>query len=504
MANPVYTPVPPTPPPPVPPRPPRSIAGAIVLILLGILFLMGTMGILNWHGLSVMFARYWPALLILWGIIKLIEHEQAKRAGLPSRGISVGGVFLILFLIFAGLIATGVSRFDWGNMRDHLQIDDNDFDDIFGGSSYDYSGNVTEDVPAGAKTLQINDEHGTITVNVSDDKKVRVEWRKKVHAENQHEADSYNTKSDVSLVPAGRDLVLTATTQVAGNKVVNTDMDVYAPRDLELIITARHGDVNINGMAGGVQINHQRGEVNIDDMVGSAALTLDKSSARVHHIKGDVTIQGRANEVEVEDVDGAVHLSGEFQESVRLVRVSKTVGFHTSRTDVEFTRLDGRLDLDSGDLRADSLFGPMKLATRSKDIALEGLSGDLRLETENGTVNISLQKPGNMQIDNRKGDVQIDIPPKTALRVEARTREGDIQSDFDEIKVESGNNQSSASGSIGTNGPRLAINCDKGDIELRKGTVVAAPPSPPEPPAPPAGKTKALPAPKAKPVESEN
>src|SRR5208282_4785309 len=137
-------------------------------------------------------------------------------------------------------------------------------------------------------------------------------------------------------------------------------------------------------------------------------------------------IQGKANEVDVEDVDGAVHLNGEFQESVQLVRISKTVSFHSSRTEMEFSRLDGRLDLDSGDLRADSLIGPMRLTTRSKDISLEGLSGDLRLEDANGSVEVGLNKPGNIQIDNRKGDVQVSIPPNTPVKVEARTREGDI------------------------------------------------------------------------------
>jgi DUF4097 and DUF4098 domain-containing protein YvlB len=192
---------------------------------------------------------------------------------------------------------------------------------------------------------------------------------------------------------------------------------------------------------------------------------------------------------------------------VRLVRVSKTVSFHSSRTDMEFARLDGRLDLDSGDLRADSLSGPMHLTTRSKDISLEGLSGDLRLADTNGTVEVGLHNPGNIQIDNRKGDVQIAIPPGTAIKVEARTHEGEINSDFSEIKIDNQNRQSTASGSIGTNGPRMAINCDKGTIEIRKGTVSVAPPAPPIPPAisgKPGKPAKALPAPKAKPVESEN
>jgi DUF4097 and DUF4098 domain-containing protein YvlB len=236
-------------------------------------------------------------------------------------------------------------------------------------------------------------------------------------------------------------------------------------------------------------------------------LNLDGSAARLGHVKGDVTIQGKANEVAVEDVDGAVHLDGEFQESVRLVRISKTVSFHSSRTEMEFSRLDGRLDLDSGDLRADSLSGPMRLTTRSKDISLEGLSGDLRLEDSNGTVDVGLYKPGNIQIDNRKGDVQVSIPPNTAIKVEARTREGEIESDFGEIKVDNRDRESSASGSIGTNGPKLVVNCDKGTIEIRKGAVAVVPPAPPIPPATPAkpGKpAKALPAPKAPPVESEN
>ncbi|MFY9905691.1 MAG: hypothetical protein WAK62_11125, partial [Terriglobales bacterium] len=65
----------------------------------------------------------------------------------------------------------------------------------------------------------------------------------------------------------------------------------------------------------------------------------------------------------------------------------------------------------------------------------------------------------------------------------------------------------SASGSIGTNGPRVAINCDHGAIEIRKGTAAGAgSPSEPVPSAPgkPGKPAKALPAPKAPPVESEN
>lgn len=487
-----------------PPRPPRSMAGAIVLIVIGGLFLLGTMGILNAHGLVVLFGRYWPALLILWGIIKLMEHEQAKRAGLPGRGIGVGGVFLMLFIICGGLVATGVSRVNWGSLRDQLQIDDGDFD-IFGGQSYDYSGDLSADAPAGMTALRILDDHGTVTVNVSDDKKIRVSWRKKVHSDSQEKADDINHKTAVAITPADKVVTLNANVQAAGDHGVSTDLDVYVPRNIDVAVTSRRGDVTISGMGGNLDINNQHGEVDITDLTGNAVLSVESSAARIQHVKGDVSIQGHAKEVDVEDVNGAVHLTGEFYESVRLVRVSKTVDFHSSRTDMQFAHLDGRLDLDSGDLRADSLAGPMHLSTHSKDIALEGLSGDLRLEDSNGSVEVGVYKPGNIQIDNRKGDVQVTIPPGAAMKVEARTREGEIETDFDEVKVENEHRASSASGSIGANGGKLAINCEKGTIEIRKGTVAVTAPSAPIPPAVPKGPpAKALPAPKAKPVESTN
>jgi Putative adhesin len=493
--------------PPPPPRPHRSIAGPVVLILMGVLFLCGTMGILEIHSLGRLFARFWPALLILWGVIKLIEYEQAKRLGQPARGIGVGGIFLMLFLIGVGLIATQAARVDWKSLGEHIQLgDDQGLDELFGGSTYDYSDELRQEIPAGS-SLHVNDEHGTITVNVGDGKTMKVSVRKKVRAEKEQDAENYNSKTKPQIIVAEKVVTLNANTQGAGDKGVTTDMDIYVPLNTALVITSGRGDVTVAGMTSNVEVNHHRGEVNINDHTGSVSLSLDGSSARLAHVKGDVTIQGKANEVAVEDVDGTVHLNGEFQESVRLVRVSKTVSFRSSRTEMEFARLDGRLDLDSGDLRADSLSGPMRLTTRSKDIALEGLSGDLRLEDENGTVEVGLHKPGNIQIDNRKGDVQISIPPNTPIKVEARTREGEIESDFEEIKVDNRNNQSSASGSIGTNGPRLVMNCERGRIEIRKGTVAVIPPAPPIPPATPGkpGKpAKALPAPKAKPVESEN
>jgi len=198
-------------------------------------------------------------------------------------------------------------------------------------------------------------------------------------------------------------------------------------------------------------------------------------------VASDVSIQGRSNDVSIEDVKGAVHLDGEFMESVKLAKISQPVIFKSSRTDMDFSRLDGDLDLDSGDLQASDLVGPLRLNTRSKDIRLTGVSGDVRLQDENGSVELRMNKMGSMQVDNRKGDIQIYLPDKAGFQVDARARNGEVQTDFDQLKVDNSNDQAVATGTVGTGGPHVVINNEHGTIEIRKTSSLAEAPEPPAP-----------------------
>ena len=160
------------------------------------------------------------------------------------------------------------------------------------------------------------------------------------------------------------------------------------------------------------------------------------------------------------------------------------VSFKSARTDMEFSKLDGDLDMDSGDMRASQLTGPFRLLTRSKDVQLSGVNGDVRLQNENGAVEVHMNKMGSMQVSNRNSDIQIYLPDKAAFQLDARSRGGEIESDFDALKIDNGDQQAIATGTVGAGGPHLVINNEHGGIELRKGSMVAEAPPAPAPRAP--------------------
>ena len=142
-----------------------------------------------------------PLLLILWGVIKLIEHQQAQRDGLPSRGIGAGGIFLVIVIVICGLIATQASRFNWGEIRDNMDIDDSDLNNIFG-ETYNFDDHLEQDIPPAVTSLRVNDDHGAVRVSVANDNKITVIVRKRVGAENQGDADKYNKQTSTRDQPS--------------------------------------------------------------------------------------------------------------------------------------------------------------------------------------------------------------------------------------------------------------------------------------------------------------
>jgi DUF4097 and DUF4098 domain-containing protein YvlB len=492
--------------PPVPPLPlrhrRRSLAGPFVLIILGIVFLLGNLRLLSWTRLLTLFAHYWPALLILWGVIKLIEYQQAQRDGVPIRGIGAGGVFLVIAIVFFGLIATHASRLNLGELRDNMGIDDDNLDNLFG-ETFNFDDHLEQDLTPAITSLRVNDEHGVVRVMVADNNKIAVTVRKRIGAESQRDADKYNTETKPVLTATGAVLILDAKTQAAGDHSVQTDLDISIPRKMALQVTSRRGDVTVAGREGEVEINNQHGDVSVEDVTGNVKLTLQRSSAKVEQIAGDVHIDGRLNEVSVSDVKGEAQFEGEFQESVKLARITKSVSFKSSRTYIEFSRIDGDLDLDSDDLHADQITGPLHLTTRSKQIRLEDVSGDLLVQDENGGIEVSMRSLGNVQIDSREGDINLSVPDKAGFHLDARARDGEIQSDFPELKIDNGDHEAKATGSVGNGSSHIVLNNEHDGIEIRK-TSAKTSLTPPTPPATTGKPPRTLPPPKAKIEPTEN
>jgi len=457
----------------------RSFAGPIVLILIGVAFLLRNLHLVNWEFWE-WFGKYWPALLILWGVIKLFEYQQAKSVGQPAPGIGAGGVILIIVLA-----SLGFSAHRYHELRDSgvFHFDDGDWPPFLRGESFTFDDQLEQALEPGS-ALRITNDHGNINLNVGDGDKIKVMVRKTVHADNQTEANKYNEETKPQLKAADKTATIDANTEGAGGHGVSADLDVYVPRKVAIVITSKHGDVSVMGRDGDIEVNSQNGEVSLQDVTGNAKLDVEKSTVRVSKLVGDIAIDGRVNEVNLSDIKGAVRLSGEFHENVSLARITKSVSFKTSRTDLELSSVAGSLDIDGGDLHGAMVAGPVRLLTKEKDIRLDGVSGDVRVSNNDGDVELHIIKLpiGNLDINNRNADVQIYLPEHAGFKLDASTDNGNVESGFSELKVENQDDRGKASGIVGNGAGSIRVSNAHGGIEIRRGSEEVATPDIPEPP----------------------
>lgn len=471
------TQTPPVPPPQVPPRyyyaRRRSIAGPIVLIALGVIFLLGNMHVLTWQRLALYWARYWPVLIILWGVIKLFEHWNDQRQGLPGRGVGAGGVILIIFLIIFGLSATAAYRVNWNAVSGDMDFD-NDFAGLFG-NTYNFSQTLQQPFAPGS-SLRVVDDRGEVTVNTWDEPNIKVVVNKRVIAANDNESRDLDTKTQATIT-AGTPIVLDANTHGSGDHPVESNLQIWLPKKAAVEVVTGRGDVNIATRDGDVQATANRGDLTFQTINGNVTANLRRGSVRTEDIHGDVSISGRISDVAARDITGSLTLNGEFFGEMDLARIAKGITFHSSRTDMDMASLPGDLTLEPGDLRARAVTGPMHVNTRSKDIHIEDVAGELKIENSNGLVEYHAgNKLGMVDITNSRGDVQLTLPTKASFAVTADARRGDIQSEFDGIAVSEAHNDHTASGAVGSGGPQIRISDTNGDISFRKGEA----PPPPE------------------------
>jgi DUF4097 and DUF4098 domain-containing protein YvlB len=109
--------------------------------------------------------------------------------------------------------------------------------------------------------------------------------------------------------------------------------------------------------------------------------------------------------------------------------------------------------------------------TRAKDIRLSDFTGNVHIEDNNSDIELTPGKLplGNIQITNRRGRIQLVLPPNASFQLEAHASRGEISSEFPGLNLENRAHDSQARGAVGGGGPQIQLSTERGDIEIRKG-----------------------------------
>ncbi len=454
-----------------------SLLAGLIWIALGVMFLLKNFGI--GPDLWMMARRYWPILLILLGLGKILDYFRQKQ-GLSLR---VGEVFGILFITIVGL---AISQIRGSALPDLINSSINiGGADVSLATAHEYTQNYTYPISAGTP-VRIEDSNGTVTVSAGAEGEVRVHLRKKVFEDDDARARQI---ADQIKVESGEEGKAEATVLVvktnrealsAQNYHFNTDLEISVPRKVQLEIKNAFGGVTVSGLDGklNVQTTHQllevrdcsgsfvvanrygssrlvnltgnvsvdtRGRVTLEsvkgdvdvrndnsaisikDIEGKADIFNNEGSITVDHVTKPVTIEARGARVTVSNLEDSLKITGSYQPiEVTDVAGSVVVSSQYARS-VEIKKVKGNVDLNSNSDRItlEDIGGYVKAVAQGSGVRVNKAGGPVDINTTLREVSVTNAGKG-CTVTNDRGDIVVSMDSLGKEGIILKSSNGDI------------------------------------------------------------------------------
>lgn len=442
---------------------PRSITGPLILVGLGVIFLLNNLG----HDIALwsFFADFWPVLLILIGVVGLVEvlFHVSRGSAIPPRPLG-GGAWIFLVPLFFIL---------WGSRQGNFHIGRLNTGGVtILGSDYEFDVNAGSP-SAGVSRVILDNIHGNLSVKGEEGGDVKVTGHKTVRAFNKTDADKGNEQSQVKVERQG-DLLFIRAEEPHNLRMLNisTDLDIVVPKGVSVEARGRNGDLTIEDVNGSVDVSNGRGDVRLNNIGKDVKVESTRTGlVRATGVKGSLELQGRGGEVQLEKIDGQVTINGEYSGTLEFRELAKSLRFTSQRSDFRVERIPGSVTLDLSELKMSDVVGPVRFQTGSRDVQVTDATEALELTVDRGDIHVTQTKTPlpKMEIRSRNGDITLSIPEKASFDLDGRTGQGEAANDFGTpLENHSEGRAATLKGRVGSGGPRITLNTDRGTLTLRK------------------------------------
>ena len=479
-----------------------SVLGPILLIAIGVFFLLLETGRLNHQHFWDWYGDWWPLLLVLAGLIVLAEwgldQFSMRDPQRPPYRRSIGGgvITLLLLLGFSGVIAETAHLHNAANRWFGGPFNPDTIDEFFG-DKHESDQNLDLALPSGDSLTVVN-PRGDVTIDgTSDDGRIHVAIHKEVYARSDSDADNKAQQ----LIPATATSGSAVTVTMPFIQGARADLILQVPSAAASTVTANRGDIHVASIKAPVNATANHGDIDLSAITGAATAHINNSGSSIsaHSMDGGITVQGHAQDITLTEITGPVNLSGEFFGATHLEHINGAIRFHTSRTDLQFVRLDGETEISSSGISADQVLGPVVVTTSNRNVSLDRLAGDIAVTNKNGSIDLTAAPTlGTITLEDRNGSIKLTLPEKANFSIQADTTNGSIDTDL-KLPMQAGpqndGHHSTLTGSSGPGGPEVRVTTTNDDISIDKGDVqplaaalpkapkiTLAPPTPPSPP----------------------
>jgi DUF4097 and DUF4098 domain-containing protein YvlB len=391
-----------------------SLLGALIWIGLGVLFLLRNFGIgpdFWW-----LVGHYWPVLLILLGLGKVLEYLLHKQ----SISVHFGEIFGIILLILIGSAVSRLSASHFGQIFRNLPTQ-------FGrmsGENHTFSEDGTYPLEK-ALPILVENSLGSVSIIPGNDKEIRVRLKKVIYA-NEVRARDIAPQIHLEAKPELRDLSTTTKAEAEPGKktdveyfvirtnrdslssqdlTFNTNLEVTIPKNSQLQVRNSTGEIRVSEIDGNLDLSTTQRDVEVRDCTGQFKISTRYAESRLTNlvgnvnldsrgkvyidgVKGDVTATDEYESLEIRNVDGKVQVSTN-EGKIHLENIAKPVIIDSRGTEVDVQDLQDSLKISASHRNVDIANVDSNVAIESSyaSISLKGIKGNLDIRSNSDSIN---------------------------------------------------------------------------------------------------------------------
>jgi DUF4097 and DUF4098 domain-containing protein YvlB len=496
-----------------------SLMGALLWIALGLTFLLHNFGI--GPDLALLYKRYWPLLLILLGLGKILDYAFKHNA----IGVRFGELLLLIIAFTLGCLATRTYLIDPINFFQRLPFE---IANIFHQPEFTYTEESTYPFDARG-SIRVENSFGSISVLPGTDREIRVRLRKVITGEEERTksmAQEIRLETNTEGSQSGSVFVV-RTNRFALNSRgwrFRTDMEILVPKNSQLQVKNMFGEVRAANLNGFLDLSTSHQPIDVQDCSGKFDISVRNSQCRLSNLIGDVSIKNEFSSLEIHNVDGKLSVTnnqgsltidtvtkpvtidgrGTFiraqnlkdslkittaQQNVEISGIAGNITMETRYTSLSLKDIKGNVHINSNTdtINADEIMGGLAITARGSGIHLNNIQGPLDVRTslrevlvndfassctvhnEFGNISVSAQTlgKGDITLKNQTGAIDLYLPENAAFEIDATARNGRVELIHEELRSsqnQTGNGALKFKSKEG--GPKILLETNNNNIRL--------------------------------------
>lgn len=247
--------------------------------------------------------------------------------------------------------------------------------------------------------LQINNAHGEIEIQGTEEEKITISFQKIIQRKNEEQAKEISDKLKMIVDKNELQLSISTNRNEFRRKNFETNFRISVPLGMDVKVNNSYGLVKTSKV-GNTNIINRHGKIIASDIRGELILQNSYKDVEVENVQSNCRIESKHSNVFINDVQGKTSVEHRYGK-IHLENTFQNVEIKSSHSEVFGQNLMGKVEVVTS-YRDIALYdvGPTKITGSHSNVEVDGAKGSLDIKHRYGKVKLN-NIQGNLYVEGK-------------------------------------------------------------------------------------------------------